>query len=498
MKKYEKYLVPAILLILVAVYTILVFLSEGTIGGADDMTHYRYSRYAYQNPYFFLHHWGKPFFTAITSPFAQFGYNGVRIFNVLAGAAAAYFAYRVARHLKFSQTIVVIFMLIASPLYTMLMLSGMTEILFSLVLIVSVFLFFEKKFIWSALLLSFLPFVRTEGVVILPLFMLALAWEKQWKAIPFIFLGFVFYSVVGYFHFKDILWVIHEMPYKGNAADIYGSGELLHYVKASKFIFGYPLAILIVFGLLSLLLDVFRKSGKMNKGWMMELLVVYMPFLVYFAAHSYVWWKGQGNSVGMIRVIAAVVPLAALLGARGWSSIMELIPLKNVWKTGMGFLLCIFLLTVPQRVYQIPVPLGGTQVLVKEASEWMKDSEYFQNKIYYYDPFFCHFMNLNPYDEQRVRAFVYSRENPELKIEEGEIVIWDAHFSANEGKLPLEKLMDNPGFRLIHLVRPVKLFQVLGGYDYEIYLFQRILTDDGKDNHDIYDGMVEEILSPKD
>ncbi len=127
----------------------------------------------------------------------------------------------------------------------------------------------------------------------------------------------------------------------------------------------------------------------------------------------------------------------------------------------------------------------------------MKDSDFFQNKIYYYDPFFCHFMNLNPYDEDRVRAFVYSRENPELKIEEGEIVIWDAHFSANEGRLPLEKLMDNPGFRLIHLVRPVKLFQVLGGYDYEIYIFQRIIIDDSEDNHDIYDSMVEEILNPE-
>ena len=44
MEKYQKYLVPALLGILVIVYTILVFLSEGTIGGADDITHYRYSR----------------------------------------------------------------------------------------------------------------------------------------------------------------------------------------------------------------------------------------------------------------------------------------------------------------------------------------------------------------------------------------------------------------------------------------------------------------------
>ena len=45
-----------------------------------------------------------------------------------------------------------------------------------------------------------------------------------------------------------------------------------------------------------------------RKGWLMEMLVVYMPFMVYLSAHSYIWWKGMANSVGMIRVIIAVLP----------------------------------------------------------------------------------------------------------------------------------------------------------------------------------------------
>jgi len=490
--KLNKYLVPVLLLVLVTSYSVLVFLSDGTVGGADDMTHYRYSRYAFQIPYFFLHHWGKPFFTALTSPFAQFGYNGVRIFNVLAGAAAAYFTYRTARHLNLGYPVLAIFLVISAPLYTVLMLSGMTEILFSLVLILSIFLFYKNRTIWSAVLLSFLPFVRTEGVVILPLFMVALAWQKQWKALPFLLFGFIFYSIAGSFHFNDILWVIHEMPYKGTASNIYGSGELLHYVEATKFIFGIPLAVLIITGLLVWLTDPFVKQGRVKKEWMMEMLVVYLPFLLYFAAHSYVWWKGLGNSVGMIRVIAAIVPAAAVLGVRGWSRLMEWIPLKEWWKTGLTSLLCIFLVTVPHRIYKIPVPLGGTQVLIKEASDWLRESEYFQNRIYYYDPFWCFFLDVNPYDEERVREFVFRREEPEYKIQEGEIVLWDAHFSPNEGRLPLENLMDNPGFQLVRLVRPESPFKVLGGYEYEIYIFRRIMEDDGLDNHRIRESFLED------
>ena len=104
-------------------------------------------------------------------------------------------------------------------------------------------------------------------------------------------------------------------------------------------------------------------------------------------------------------------------------------------------------------------------------------------------------MNLNPYDEARVHEFVYNRDEPTHKIEEGEIVIWDAHFSPNEGQLPLENLMDNEGFRLIHLTRDKEPFTVLGGYLYEIYIFQRITFDDGVDNHDIYNTLLEEILT---
>jgi len=106
-------------------------------------------------------------------------------------------------------------------------------------------------------------------------------------------------------------------------------------------------------------------------------------------------------------------------------------------------------------------------------------------------------MDLNPYDQERVHEFVYDRDHPEYKIEEGEIVIWDAHFSPNEGRLPLENLMSSEGFRLIHLTRDKEPFSVLGGYLYEIYIFQRITTDDGEDNHDIYQEMLDEILSPE-
>ena len=484
-----------VFLALLVYYIILVFLSEGTVGGADDLNHYRYARYAFSQPHFFVYHWGKPLFTTLAAPFAQFGFNGVRLFNVICGLLAAYFTFRISRHLCFDMPLVSVFLVAFSPLYAVMMLTGMTEILFSLVLVLSIFLFLKERFFLSAILLSFLPFARTEGIVILPLFALALAWRGKWTAIPLLLSGFVFYSLAGYLHYHDILWVIHEMPYKGGK-ELYGSGELLHYVKASKYIFGIPLVVLMGAGILVSLWKAARGNKTERRSVTEEWLVVYAPFLVYFAAHSYVWWKGTGNSVGLIRVMAAIIPSAALLGMKGLNGILSLLPEKKWLTYGLGTALAITVCLMPHRMYSLPVPPGPTQQLVKEASEWLMASPYAGKKLYYYDPFFWFFMKLNPYDASKVHGLVPDRGHPEKGISEGEIVLWDAHFSPNEGHLPLERMMNNPSFRLLKFFRPETPFQVLGGYDYAIYLFQRSSPDSLRDNYRILEEMsfVEENI----
>lgn len=498
-RKFDSILVPLLILSILIVDVIMVFLSEGTHGGADDINHYQMARYAYQRPELFLNQWGKPLFTALMSPFAQLGFRAVQIVNVCLGTATAYFSYRMAKKLNMQMPVVAIFLLISSPLYAVLMISGMTEILFSLMLILSIFLFYRKNYIWSALILSFMPFVRTEGVVIMPLLLLALAWQKQWKAIPFLFTGLVFYSIVGGLFYKDILWLIHRMPYKGNAQGIYGSGELLHYVKASKYILGIPMLLLMIAGGVAWLTDPLIKKEGVRKGvrkeWLLEMLVVYLPFLVFFAAHSYVWWKGMGNSVGMIRVMVAVLPSAVLLASLAWSRLMDLIPVNRALKYIATAILAVFLVSTPFKMYHIPVPLEGTQRIVKDASDWMLQSDYTGRKVFYFNPFFPHFLKLNPYEGTEAGYYIPNRDQPEHSVNEGEIVIWDAHFGPNEGGLDLSKLLDNPSFRLFHLTREHEPFTVLGGYTYEIYFFERIPAGEAVDNHAIYEAMLGEILS---
>src|SRR3990167_8898268 len=143
-------------------------------GGADNYIHYRVSHYAFKYPSLFLDHWGKPFFTLISAPFAQFGFKGLIFFNVLCGVLACFFAYKTALKIGLSQAWAALIITLSMPVYYVMMVSAMTEVFFSLILILSIYLFLKEKYLFATLLFSFLFLVRTEGYILYHVFIFAL------------------------------------------------------------------------------------------------------------------------------------------------------------------------------------------------------------------------------------------------------------------------------------------------------------------------------------
>ena len=178
-----------VLIAVFVVFVILSFLSEGGFYGGDSYNHYFLSRYAFKYPVFFLDNWAKPLFTVLSSLFAQFGFHGMMIFNIIAGILACFFAIKTALELKYMNSVLLVFFICFAPVFTMLLFSGMTEIVFALLLISSVYYFIKEKYIISAIIISFIPFIRAEGLVFIPWFMILLVIKKQYKAIPFLISG---------------------------------------------------------------------------------------------------------------------------------------------------------------------------------------------------------------------------------------------------------------------------------------------------------------------
>lgn len=178
---------------LIAGLTIVYF--DGTAGTGDTITHFLFAKYAFKYPIFYFDHWGKPVFTFLASPFAQFGFTGMKIFNAIITLLTLYFTYQCAVLLKIKQPVLPVIFCIFMPSYYILTFSGLTEPLFALFLSIGLYFLLKQKYLTSVIWVSFMPFVRSEGLIIILAFACFLILKRKWKLLPFFITGGILYMV---------------------------------------------------------------------------------------------------------------------------------------------------------------------------------------------------------------------------------------------------------------------------------------------------------------
>ncbi len=466
----EKLVLGGILFSLFMFFLWVLFTSEGFIGDADSVTHYRFSKYSWQYPAFLLDHWAKPVFTLLSSPFAQFGHSGVSVFNLIGGIASAWLAWLTARGLGYENRLLIPLLVFFAPIYTVLVVSGQIEVLFGLFIISTVWLCLSKNFLWAAIVISFSHLVRTEGIILIPVFALYFLIRKQNRNIPWLLTGTLIYSMIGYFHFGDFFWLFTQMPYFGKA-EVYGTGSFWHFFNAWPKIFGIINALLIPLGIASIIFEGFRKRDSRHID---EFVLLILPFVLYFMAHVLMWQTGIGRSLGMYRYMVSIVPLGALISLRGINTILLAlrgIDRSKVFGIVAGIIIMVLFVVSPFQHWRIPQKLDGMNKVIKLASDFILDQNLNQLKIFYSDPAFELFLNLNPFDETRSRLRLPDAAKPHQGVKPGEIVIWDGHFMALEG-VKLAELKSSPYFETMMLFEPEHPFTIFDT-DYKVAVFRR-------------------------
>ncbi|NQU52274.1 MAG: hypothetical protein HQ522_07010, partial [Bacteroidetes bacterium] len=427
--KIEKQLLYLFLFSIALLQVIFIFLNETTLGGTDNVTHFQTARYAFKYPQLFLNHWGKPVYTALSAPFAFFGFKMAQFFNVVIAVLTLLLVYKISKFIYPLGAIFTVVLAAFAPIYFLLMTTCLTEVLFSFILVVSVYFFIQNRFIFSAVVLSFIPFVRNEGLILFPIFALAFILKRSYLSILFLSTGAILYSIIGYFVFDDFFWIINRFPH-ALGDGIYGSGELFHFVKKSNYIFGMPLIIILLGGLVFWSVEIIKRFQIRNESFILFIIIV-GSWLAYFAAHSFVWWQGI-SSLGLIRVIGGVIPLAALTGVKGIQFVFE--KTKNR-KVAVIILSLVALAQVFMFFNQNRVPrkAGPIENLIAKSADFLKQ-EYPDKKIYYFNPEFPFNFKIDPYDQTKSNWGIGDKMKPSNSMGFGDILIWDAHFGPNEGR----------------------------------------------------------------
>lgn len=466
-----------ILGILTVFWLIISSLSEGSTDFADSLIHYKFARKAFEQPELFLDLWGKPLFTILASPFAQFGYLGAKIFNLIVALLTAWFGYKTAKLINIRYSWLFPVFLLFFPVYAVTLISSLTEIIFGLVLMISVFLFFRKNYIWSAIVISLIPFARTEGFGILAAFAFVFLVNKQFRSLPFLLTGTLFFSLIGWNHHHDFFWVFTKIPYSsGNT--VYGSGEIFFYWKDAEWIFGTPLKLLILAGTLTIFYQIVRnvvKDHHLNHSAMNEFLLVWLIFIGYILFQSFIWYKGILAVLGSHRFIACVAPIGALIALRGFDSVVQLLSIKK-WLSIMAILLILFfVIKKPFSLYQFPIKPDPKGIVFKEASTWFRNSDFNNRKVFYSDPVLFHFLKLDPYDKTKSEELTPSKIGFEQYVPTGSVIFWDAQFSGNEGQLPDSRILQSTHFSILRSVYPETTFKTLGNRDYVVHLAEKVM-----------------------
>lgn len=414
------------LLISVVIFGYFSINSTGIMGGGDSYAHFLISKYAWQHPYLFFDHWGKPIFTLLSSPFSQWGMGGIVVFNAICGFSSAWVVRHILLHFKWPT--LASGALLLTPFFAANHVSGLTEPLFTLLLTLSVWLFVTKRWKWMALILGVLPYVRTEAILFVFIFLGLFSYKRQWKNSLVLLLPSGLLSTVGtVFYQGDVFWLLTKMPY--SAESFYQAGSWFHFVRNSDIIFGIPL---LIFGIAGMVLWWLQSTSNREE----KLVLLGFPIL-YFGFHTVLYANGWGASAGLKRVMIAITPFLVIFA--GYSFVFLQKRVKSSVYYGVQILFVLMVLGQFLSSSRMPVKATQLQTFVEKAAiDIALDKE--RQKVFYFHPMVPVALGVNPFNGHQAKERI--ADPTELK--RGDWVIWDQHFGGFEAGVQLTALQNWP------------------------------------------------------
>ena len=437
-----------LLFIYVIIATLTIIFFDGTGDSGDSIHHYQFAKLAPLHPELFFNHWAKPLYVLLASPFAQFTFIGVKIFNSIVSLLTIFFTFKIAQKLNINNAIIGAIILIFSPLCFVLTFSGLTEPLFALFISIGLYTILVKKPIISCLLISFLPFIRSEGLIIIGVFGLYFLLKRKWKLIPFLLFGHIVYSIAGFFVFNDLLWVFNKIPY-AHMSSTYGSGELSHFVTQLMYVIGVPIYILFWSGVLIII----WKSIKNRISIEIQILV-FLGFFSFFIAHSLFWYLGIFNSMGLNRVIIGVAPLISIISLIGFNFLTDEIfknkRIPNLIFQGLliGYILIFPFTSNPAAInWERDLSLSKDQQSANQIADLISHNRGSNQRFVFAHPYLSEVLKIDHFDDTKRLELTADFMN---HIKSGDIVIWENWFAVVEHGVTKEYLDTNTELTCLH------------------------------------------------
>lgn len=450
--------------------------SESVEGGLDSWEHFILSKSALDHPELFLNQWNKPIFTALTVLPCQLGINALVVFNLFCLVFSGYLISTSMLKLGYKDVWLAQILLFFTPILFKHSISGLTEPLNILMISVFVRLWVSGHFLSASTIAGLLPFIRTEGFVLLFVIVLLVIYNKKWKCFFGLISGILLMNLIGFLVTKDPFWVVTQNPYFRFEMDGKfdpGSGSFFHFFKLSPGILGIPLVILFIWTNFKVLFN-YLKDSKIDTMLMFAIL----SFWSYFLAHTMIYFFGILGSHGLDRPFAVLAPFACI-------SIFISLG-KLTWTFSNQFRFLIYFMTAAAVIFAaydrtgFPAPVAWNKKAIEfepaektfiKAGEWLKKNNLMDRPIVHQSPFFDVRFNKDPYNVKSSYR-IWSIDQNNDWSDTGIIVLWESFSAQREGNMKLDWLKNNQNYVEIATIKADSSLESDAGV-HDIYIFEK-------------------------
>jgi hypothetical protein len=284
---------------------------------------------------------------------AQFGVFAARCTAALISILCAWQTIRLAEDLDIPHANLAAVFLIFQPFVFSLAADTMTELPFALGIVIAIRLWLSERYLASSIVIGYLPTVRPEGFFLCTLWAVLLINKSlcsrracspysvlllPWGTLAWFFACWILRGDPQYFFREGWSWPADSLR-------VYGSGSFFSHVNRWPIYCGPVLLVLFIAGLkwnkfaaigLGLLaLEIVLPSPIRENllpwlalalagwfGWSIRqnrMAILAWVFLLIFTLHSILWWRGWYGSCGLMRILACVSPITAIVCLMGWN-----------------------------------------------------------------------------------------------------------------------------------------------------------------------------------
>lgn len=326
LSKYGIYILTAIVCI---AYVLFSTVSTGFYQH-DEIGHYFNMLAFWKDPNVVLGNWGKAGYKVVYALPSLLGYNFLVWFNCAVSAVTCLMVYKIVKEMHYKYALFAFLLMASVPIWIQISFRNYADNFSGLILTLIIYFHVRKKYLASALILSYLTIIRQEFYILATIYGVYLAVNKRF--VPFLSLGLfpILYDIWGYMATGDILYLINSTK---NTADVF-AGEYMrsgfdHFFVMSIACFG---AVQVSYIVIYFLVELSRRFKAFderkfaldyqynNNEDKYNHVLIFLSFFSYFLLHclfNFQAMKIGPSAVGHLRYMSPIAPAGILMAQFG-------------------------------------------------------------------------------------------------------------------------------------------------------------------------------------